>query len=299
MCWKLEAALKYICLLLYFVVLQAGEVNGDDTFYLSLNEKRSDQGQWAEANATMPALTELTVCHWEKISYFNKQFANVWSYCVKTSEDFGGITCFQYFSGIDPEEHVGGKTYIFLIRFQNSSNQEYIRMKDYEERQWNHICWRADSKGNNQYFLNGEIRHNFNYSLVVIPSENRNESSFLIGQEPDTLQGNFYNLESFRGAISGFNLWNFTLTDKTIKMMATCGKQFDGNVIKWDQKEWILENTLPQPISGDEFCSNPREIFLFPFPTFQEEAFHICKVHGGDLLSQPNLNLTQLQLELG
>ena len=65
MCWKLEAALKYICLLLYFVVLQAGEVNGDDTFYLSLNEKRSDQGQWAEANATMPALTELTVCHWE------------------------------------------------------------------------------------------------------------------------------------------------------------------------------------------------------------------------------------------
>ena len=81
MCWKLEAASKYIFLLLHFVVLLVRVVDGDETFYLSLNEERSDQDQWAEATAKMPALKELTVCHWEKISYFNKQFANVGLLC--------------------------------------------------------------------------------------------------------------------------------------------------------------------------------------------------------------------------
>ena len=66
-------------------------------------------------------------------------------------------------------------------------------------------------------------------------------------------------------------------------MIATFGKQFKGNVSKWDKQDCNFENNLPKLIRRNEFCSNPKQIFLFPFPTFQEEAFHICIVHGGDL----------------
>ena len=280
--------LKYFFLVPCLSLLLAKVIADDETFSLSLNEAKSDQEQWAEANAGMPALEELTVCHWEKISYFNKQFANIWSYCVKISEHFGGITCMQYFSGIDQEEHDGGKTYIFLIRFQNSSNQEYIRIKNYQERQWNHICWRSNSNGDNHYFINGEIRHKFYYPLVVIPSDKKEESAFLIGQEPDTLRNNFYNLEAYRGKISGFNLWNFTLTDVQIIALAKCKTQLKGNVIKWEQTAWKFTNTSPKLIDTSEMCSNPKQHFLFPFQTSFDEASHICKIHGGDLVVPEN-----------
>ena len=128
-----------IFFLLFIKSIYGREIN---TFYHSLNEERSDQGQWAEAKNGMPALTELTLCHWEKISNFNKGSSNIWSYCVKISEAFGGIICFQYCVEINSMQ-------------QNSSRQEYIKMNDYEERKWSHICWKVNSKGDNKFFLNG------------------------------------------------------------------------------------------------------------------------------------------------
>ena len=121
--------------LLFFCIL-LNSIYGKrlSTFYISLNEEASDQEQWAEATADMPPLTELTLCHWEKIAYFNLNTANVWSYCVKMSDEFGGITCVQYFAEINNKDHNGGKSYSFFLEFQNSSRQEFIRMKDYEEK---------------------------------------------------------------------------------------------------------------------------------------------------------------------
>ena len=53
--------------IIFFVFLSLTNGKVLETFYLSLNEARSDQGQWAEAKSGMPALTEITICHWEKI----------------------------------------------------------------------------------------------------------------------------------------------------------------------------------------------------------------------------------------
>ena len=126
--------------------------NGFKTYYISMNEARSDQGQWADAISGMPSLTEITICHWERILYFNWDVKTVWSYCVNISDSFGGINCFQYFVKVYFTEHVGGKTFCFHLAFQNSSRIESIKIKNYEERKWNHICWRADSKGENHFF---------------------------------------------------------------------------------------------------------------------------------------------------
>jgi len=119
-------------LLIYLPVIACAldccNASTEDTFYLSLNEESRDMMHWAEANATIPNLTEMTICHWEYISFFNKQFSGVWAYCVQISEEWGGIQCLQYFIGIDSEKHEDGKTFIFLIRFQNSSHQEYIEL---------------------------------------------------------------------------------------------------------------------------------------------------------------------------
>ena len=136
---------------------------------------------------------------------------SVWSHCVKTSDGFWGHQMLSMFLWNGPWGTWWRKTYIFLIKFQNSSNQEYIRMKDYEERQWTNICWRAYSSGNNQYFLNGEIRHNFRYPFVLIPSERKRMSQHFWlaknqtpSEEPFIIWSNFW-----------LNLWNLTLRQKS------------------------------------------------------------------------------------
>ena len=77
-----------IQLLFFCILLNSIYGKGLSTFHISLNEEASDQEQWAEATADMPPLTELTLCHWEKITYFNLNKAYVWSYCVKFSDEF-------------------------------------------------------------------------------------------------------------------------------------------------------------------------------------------------------------------
>jgi len=161
-------------------------------------------------------------------------------------------------------------------------------VKDYQERQWNHICWRSDGRGKKMFFINGVVRHNFSDHIMVIPSENRSESSFLIGQEPDTLRGNFNNLESFRGKISGLNIWNFSLSDKDIEEIASCKKKKGGNVIKWEENGWTYSNTSPTKIGLNELCLKSKKIYLFPFKTDINEAFDICHIHGGELFVPKN-----------
>ena len=55
------------------------------SYFVSLNEDNEnlELEQWAEAEAGMPALSELTLCHWEFLTYINLNSANLWSYCVK------------------------------------------------------------------------------------------------------------------------------------------------------------------------------------------------------------------------
>ena len=79
-------------LLILLSVLNRVEGQIDDTFYVSLNEKSFDQGQWVEAvKEGLPKMKELTLCHWEWITKFNKRSSNVWSYCVMISEKLNGM----------------------------------------------------------------------------------------------------------------------------------------------------------------------------------------------------------------
>ena len=259
-----------------------------ETFYVSLNEDIPGQEQWAEAKADMPTLTELTLCHWERLSYFSHQISSAWSYCVKISEALGGINCFQYDIQIDQKEHQGGKNINFHVEFQNSSEDVYVRMANYKERQWNHFCWRVDSNGSNVLFLNGDIEHKFNNPLVVIPSKDKSQSVFLIGQEQDTLRGHFNQDQAFRGRISGLNLWNYTLSDEIIKLISSCHEHLEGNVITWAVNDWTYINVDPKPMNSSDFCSKKKELFLFPFRTSLNEAHQICKVHGGNLFAPEN-----------
>lgn len=95
-------------------------------------------------------------------------------------------------------------------------------MKNYEERKWNHICWRVDSRGKNDLFLNGEIIKSFYNKLVVIPSNDKSKSAFLIGQEPDSLRGDFNPMQAFRGRVANLNLWSAALAEDEILQLAEC-----------------------------------------------------------------------------
>ena len=150
--------LSKIVLLLIFLFNVLNYVDGTmgDTFYVSFNEESFDQGEWIEASKEgLPEMKELTLCHWEWITSFNQRSSNVWSYCVEISEDDDEISCFQYFVQVDPTSHQGGKNFEFFLEFQKGSSLSSVKIKmtDYDERQWNHMCWRANAQGKNQYIL--------------------------------------------------------------------------------------------------------------------------------------------------
>ena len=144
--------------------------------------------------------------------------------------------------------------------------------------------------------MNGEIRNFFHNQLIVIPSNMKMESAFLVGQETDTLRASFAHLQAYRGRISGLNIYNYTLTDAEIGAMAKCGKQIIGNVIKWEENDWIFNKTSPTPIDSSEFCQKSKHVYLFPIPVSLTEAFNICKVHGGSLFVPENENEKLVQI---
>ena len=205
------------------------------------------------------------------------------------SDEFGAISCFQYFLEASLTNHTGGKTIIGLLEFQNSSTQAYQYMKDYQEREWNHVCWRASGGGRNDYIVNGEIRNTFQNKLVVLPSDDKTQSAFILGQEPDTLRGSFNPKQAFRGKIANLNLWNRILSDQEIIDLATCKSNLQGNVIKWDKTEWSFMNTTTTKIENEDLCIQSEEekfkekVFIFPFLLPFDDASDLCAVHGGTL----------------
>ena len=269
--------LSKIVLLLIFLFNVLNYVDGTmgDTFYVSFNEESFDQGEWIEASKEgLPEMKELTLCHWEWINSFNQRSSNVWSYCVKISEDDDEISCFQYFVQVDPTSHQGGKNFEFFLEFQKGSSLSSVKIKmtDYEERQWNHVCWRANAQGKNQYILNGEIKLEFENKLVVLSSQTRNISSFSIGQEPDSLRGSFNDLQAFQGRIADVNLYNYSLTDEEIGKAVNCEEFKEGNILQWHIDGWIFHETTTKVVKQKEFCQKQEKIFLFPVPMYFNDA---------------------------
>ena len=99
-----------------------------------------------------------------------------------------------------------------------------------------HSCWPSLS----QLYFNGKmvgwVKLSTGNESVAMPGSNDVAAHrFVLGQELDTIDGDFQATQLLRSKLSEFQMWNVTLNQSMIQEMATCQSFPIGNVVSWNQ----------------------------------------------------------------
>ena len=70
--------------------------------------------------------------------------------------------------------------------------------------------------------------------------------SMIFRQEADSFKGSFISEQSFRGKISEFHIWNYTLSENIIKEISNCKSALKGNIVSWDTEYIIFHSVNPE-----------------------------------------------------
>uniref|UniRef100_A0A7N8XSR8 Pentraxin family member n=2 Tax=Mastacembelus armatus TaxID=205130 RepID=A0A7N8XSR8_9TELE len=95
-----------------------------------------------------------------------------------------------------------------------------------------HLCVTWDSSsGASAFFMNGRksVAKIFKKGHTTHP-----KGKVLLGQDPDSYVGGFDAKQCFIGEISDVNMWDYVLSDTTIKDMASGKRVTKGNVFDWE-----------------------------------------------------------------
>ena len=97
---------------------------------------------------------------------------------------------------------------------------------------WHYICvsWRSRN-GVWQFYKDGSL-HIHTRGLRKGHTI-RAGGSLVLGQEQDSLGGNFDSHQSFQGSLTNVNVWSYVLPASTIKSMSKSCLSGEGNVYKW------------------------------------------------------------------
>ena len=111
---------------------------------------------------------------------------------------------------------------------------------------------------------------------------------FVVGQDQDELDGGYNKRQSWAGAITQYNLWDFAIEDYDIENMAECRSDVFGNIVRWDQDFWMERNVYTEFLPTFQLCDhssdgNGPSYFLFPeqFDFWFFSSF--CKNLGGEI----------------
>ena len=75
--------------------------------------------EWAEFRGKIPHLDSFTVCHWEKLRFFNVRESCHWAFCYKNKDAFADHQCTQFWYGRDPDS--GGRYVTAGVGFGDNS----------------------------------------------------------------------------------------------------------------------------------------------------------------------------------
>lgn len=248
------------------------------------------ENEWIEYNRTIPSLAEFTACHWEKVQYFSAQINTVWSYCVYATKDDLKLRCVEvyYLTSSD----VGGNIDFNVFIDGWTDKRLYARFKkvSYYHRSWNHFCWTYSIKtGIHKLYHNGQWvgtvsminEHQLSGSLIR-GSSSVYDSAFIIGQEPDSMRGDFSKAQAFPGEIAELNIWDRLIGENDIFEIAKCMNTYKGNAVTW--KKSLLTMGSVKIIDIDDssiFCKDEVLYVMFPQKVSLKYGGRICSKFGG------------------
>ncbi|XP_063590684.1 C-reactive protein 1.1-like [Penaeus indicus] len=187
-------------------------------------------------------LKDLSVCTWLKVTYFREE-TYVYSYATSDKRN--------------NELNMGIKENTVRIAVAGEYFSEYAS-QSYVPDVWYHSCFVLRSDNESQINLSTAASTN-SEKRSVIGSLTRGillKGSLVLGQETDLVLGGFSEQQSFSGVLTGFNLYNRSLTDGEVALLADCsGKVPEGELVAWSATSWLLEGPVQEfNINPDEYC---------------------------------------------
>ena len=268
-------------------------VHTGDTFIVDLQSS----GEWSENEliqyqGKIAELKEFTSCHWEYDRYIATDTTNIWAYCVLPIRNDTVKKCAQlYYQG---DQTLANRDVIFYAWFEGWTKKPInikVQINSFKHRSWNHFCWTYSSlSGRNTLYHDGILVADkllpSNVPHPILPgSEDVQKYLFVIGQDPDTLEGDYSEDQAVFGSIAEFNLWNKIIDHSIIKEMAKCKKLYKGNVIAWEVDNLrVNEATIRKTKNVKQFCDQERELVVFPDSQSFVAAQETCSSHGGTLV---------------
>ena len=285
-------------LLVLFITTKVKICSGEESFIFIFQESSQiSSDEWAEFNKDFSPIISFTVCHWEKLNFFNFRASYVWSYCILLAKE-SDMECIQF--GYERSTATAGRGIKLLLSLGNRNSKEIDIIK-LNHRSWNHFCWRHDGAQNESFItLNGLLvaKVIFDKQKVFHGSNTTFATSLVLGQEPDSIGGMFDAQQAFRGEIAELNIWDYPLNLEEINGMGTCKQNSQGNVVSWNQTNFKINNITVQVIDNfKSFCIHEKTLFAFPDKLSLPSAKQMCRVHGGVLFtpSTPEENLWLLE----
>ena len=242
----------------------------------------------------IPHLSNLTVCHWEYLNFFNRRASCPWAYCYRASaaESKYNIKCLQFWYNTDSAEAGLG------VKAASGFDGELFYFKSkFHARKWNHFCvsWQLqENSGKVEIFLNGYRIGSETFTSKATAngikgSDEVFESYFILGQEPDVIGPPYEEADLFRGKITEVNFWNKILDEKTILKLGTCQIFPQGNIISWNKDQFNITQarviSLPDKAS---LCKPKKNLAIFPEKKNLEDATTLCAAHGGKIFTPKN-----------
>ncbi|XP_065089093.1 sushi, von Willebrand factor type A, EGF and pentraxin domain-containing protein 1-like [Ochlerotatus camptorhynchus] len=176
-------------------------------------------------------LSEISLCTWIQTSDdFN--YGSVISYATSNMDNAFTFTDYSGFVLYVSGDHVVTNVYI-------------------NDGIWHFIClaW-TSHKGLYEIFLDGQL-HTTGYGLSSGKAIEAN-GLFVIGQEQDSLGGDFSETESFVGKLAYLDLWSRALSGYEVRDLYHSCEPYQGDLVKWTDLKSKIVGTVK--LQRSEFC---------------------------------------------
>ncbi|KXJ84393.1 hypothetical protein RP20_CCG009862 [Aedes albopictus] len=193
--------------------------------------EKSGINDYAKIAGPRRNLTEISLCVWIQTSDdFN--YGSVISYATSSMDNAFTFTDYSGFVLYVCGEHVITNVHI-------------------NDGKWHFICltW-VSSTGLYEIFLDGEL-HTTGYGLSSGRSIEAN-GLFIIGQEQDSLGGDFSETESFVGKLAYLDLWGRALSGYEVRDHYHSCEPYQGDLVKWTDLKTKTVGTVK--LQRSDFC---------------------------------------------
>jgi len=235
------------------------------------------EDSWASFNGTVKEdLTSFTACHRFQLWYERpRMYLFTYAYDDEDTNE------------LYSEYHLGRKAFRFCKKGTKFCGWHREMPPFYS---WRHICLTYDgAKDLYKVFVDGEKVESGSWSGENQLEPVRKGGLTYLGQDQDSLGGDFNARQSWSGMISQFNVWNWALEDYFIENAAECRSDLLGNVMDWVEGKWFIGKTKMVTMPLFQLCGSADEAedkyFLFPmqFEYFFYTAW--CQNQGGEIVA--------------